>query len=87
MGKYINEVNGRFLGVTFREKCNVLREVGAQEISEPQSFEPNIVCVIDNGHFAAAAYAYNNEELNVFKSFDVRPKKWFIFEGVEQYAN
>ena len=34
--------------------------------------------MVDNGNFTAAAIAYNEDEFNVFKAPDARPKRWFV---------
>lgn len=37
-----------------------------------------IICVVDNGPFEAAGFAYNQEELHVFSIPDGRPRTWVI---------
>ena len=45
-----------------------------------------MICVIDNGFFAAAAYAYNESEYEEFKQPDGRPKQWYTLDNAEEYA-
>lgn len=56
---------------------------GGRIVSSPPSFEditPNeaIICVVDNGRFEAAGFAYNQDELYVFSHMDGRPRTWVI---------
>jgi len=87
MGKYVNHTS---VGVTLSSasgKCNDILTDGAKEIPEPTEFVPNLVCVVDNGFFGAAAYAYDEGEFIAFKSpGDKRPKRWFIWDKVQQFA-
>lgn len=54
-----------------------------------------IICVVDNGLFEAAAYCYNQEELNEFSFNDGRPRMWVIMNlqkarkltGFEEYIH
>lgn len=86
MGRYINNINGKHIGKSFIAKWRNLVEAGAERI-EPTEFVPNMVCLVDNGHFAAAAHAYDEREMNVFLHPDPRPKQWFVLKGVEQYVD
>ena len=45
-----------------------------------------MVCVVDNGHFAAAAYAYDQREWKAFNTYDGRMKQWYTLTNVEKYA-
>lgn len=87
MGKYINVIEGKHIGTTFTEKANQIIEAGGIKIKEPTEFVPNLVCLVDNGMFAAAAYAFDESEMNAFKHPCGRFKIWFILEGVELYAD
>lgn len=85
MGKYINNISG--VSLPAEGKADVLIANGAQEIEQPQTFKENLVCVVDNGYFEAAAYCFDKNE---FKNFtqpeDFRPKRWLILEGVSEFA-
>jgi hypothetical protein len=81
MGKYVNQINGVQLGSSFNSKCEKLSEMGAVQVRDSEFME-NMICVVDNGFFAAAAYAYSESEYNEFKSPDGRPKRWFTLEDV-----
>lgn len=39
-----------------------------------------IICVVDNGHFEAAGFCYNQAELTRFSYFDGRPRTWVIMD-------
>jgi hypothetical protein len=81
MGKYINETStGKTLGPSFNEKIKALVEDGAEEV-HPTEFRDNLICIMDNGPFAAAGYADTEAEFKYFKSSgDHRPKRWFVYE-------
>jgi hypothetical protein len=62
-------------------------EDGAIQIAKPEKFVPNLVCVVDNGWMAAAGYVYNEREFEDFTDpRDGRPKRWFIWNKVKEYA-
>jgi hypothetical protein len=94
MGKYLNEdLYGRPINI--HSKAMALLNSGAEEISKPETFDQYadegkaIICVVDNGPFQAAAYAYCQRELEAFQySGDSRPKMWLKAdkEIVEKYA-
>lgn len=86
MGYYLNEMpNGEKLPASGKVQ-KLLMIDGAELIEEPQDWEENIVCVVDNGPFEAAAYAYSKNELEVFKYPDGRPKKWLKVPGAKEIA-
>jgi len=84
MGMYVNETNKGLLGAT--GKSEALLNDGATEISKPDNFVDNLVCVVDNYIFEACAYCYSEEEFKVFAQNDGRPKRWFIYPHVKQFA-
>ena len=87
MGKYVNKTSKGPLGSSFTEKCKGLIEDEATRVN-PTKFEENLVCVVDNFMFAAAGYAYSESEFEAFNvESDNRPKQWFVWEKVEQFAD
>jgi len=84
MGKYINQTSKRPLGSSYSEKCIALVEDGAVQIRKPDTFQENLVCVVDNVMFAAAGYAYDKNEFA--SPTDDRIKAWFIWDKVKEYA-
>jgi len=87
MGKYINQTSKGDVGTSAGAKCRAIMEDGAIIISQPKEFMPNLVCVIDNGFFGAAAYVYSEKEFVEFNHpSDTRPKRWFIWDKVKDYA-
>lgn len=87
MGKYINKTSKCMVGSSARDKCLAILEDGGVEIDEPKNFIQNLVCVVDNGYFGAAAYAYSEQEMKCFQnSSDTRNKRWFIWENVILFA-
>ena len=89
MGKYINKNSkGESLGSTFRDKVNTLILDGANVISEPKTFDEGLVCVVDNGMFAAAAYAYDEREMKHFLSgYSGRNYQWLKYEHAENLTS
>ena len=89
MGKYVNETSKRSLGATYTDKRIGLIEDGAQMLEgEPVEFVENLVCLVDNGSFAAAGYCFYPDEFFGFANpKDKRPKTWFIWDKVKEYAN
>ena len=80
MGKYISEI-----GTTYQEKINNLITLHNAELTDPE-YQPNLVCVVDNGFFAAAGYAYSNAEFKEFLRDDGRPKTWLIVPNAKELA-
>lgn len=87
MGKYINQTSNGMIGASANSKALAIIADGGQAIPQPKEFVPNLVCVVDNLMFGAAAYCYNEGEFRVFTDpSDARPKKWFIWDKVKDFA-
>ena len=83
MGKYINETsNGTPLGA--RGKVQQLLNDGAKRTDA--TWKPNLICVLDNGLFEAAAYMYSEGEFEEFNDIDGRQKTWLTHEDAEKIA-
>lgn len=77
MGYYINTINGKTLPP--KGKADFLLENGATKVEYPVSFQENLVCVVENVFFDAAAFAFSERELMEFNNpSDHRQKKWLI---------
>lgn len=90
MGKYINQIDGTPMGSSFASKCSVLIEKGAQVIDKEElKYQEDLVCVVDNGFFGAAAYVYDQEEFDAFQptKTDMRLRAWFKFENAAMYVD
>jgi len=96
MGSYINSIDNKAMGTFAYDKIQALMNAGAiplvdeneKPIEVPKEYQENMVCIVDNGWMAACGYAYSKEE---FKSFiptpsDTRPRYWFIFDRVKEFA-
>lgn len=82
MGYYINVTNkGEQLPAT--GKLYALLGDGAKPIKPPTEWIPNLVCVVENYGFDAAAYAFDEKEMNAFKYPDERQKTWLIVENAD----
>jgi hypothetical protein len=88
MGYYINNTNvgeGKSnpfdwqLPATGKADAILEAGIGAKEIKRPSEWQPDLVCVVENGVFDAAAYAFDEEEFLVFADpHDTRRKRWLI---------
>ena len=88
MGQYINfNSKGEHIGVTYAEKIESIKKEGAVPITEPKKWENGLVIAINNGHFGAVAYAYNESEMTAFiEGHDGRPHQWFLFDKAKDLA-
>ena len=86
MGRYINQTSDGE-PITARRKVRALLVDGAEIIPEPTEWVPNLVCVVDNGMFEAAGYAFDEHEMNVFKAPDLRKKVWMIHPKAADIAD
>jgi hypothetical protein len=88
MGKYINQTSNGAMGSSYNSKREALIADGAKVLINPTRFVNNMVCVVNNGHFAAAAYVYSEGEFVEFSNVeeDPRPKTWFIWDKVKEFA-
>ena len=80
MGYYINHDSlGNLLPV--KGKASALISDGAVSVSSSEGFQPNLVCVVSNGVFDAAAYIFDKFEfLECIKPGDTRVKQWLVYE-------
>jgi hypothetical protein len=86
MGYYINQMpNGDPLPRSGKVE-KLLTIDGVIKMTEPEEFMEDIVCVVDNGAFDAAVYAFNESELNYFKKDDGRDKTWLRIPGAKELA-
>lgn len=73
---------GRYIQGPWKGKADMLvQKYGAKRIQQDQAVAAfrageGVVCVVDNGPFEAAAYAYSESEVNAFSHPDGRPKVW-----------
>lgn len=88
MGYYINKTRKKEeLGAGFVLKYNALKEDGAVPIARPTIWKEGLVCLINNGMFAAAGYAYNEDEMRVFlEGEEGRAVQWFVYEHAKEMA-
>ncbi len=85
MGYYINYVNGKELPAI--GKASKLISEGAVIVGTPTEFQENLVCVVENGFFDAAAYAYDEREMTEFNDpNDYRPKTWLIVPDADKLS-
>lgn len=85
MGYYINKTSsGQPLGN--KTKYQQLIDDGGQPVAGDK-FEPNLVCVVDNGAFQAAGYCYSQAEFEDFKYPDGRKRQWLTHPKAAELAN
>jgi len=78
MGYYV-DVNSKGEGLAPQNKAQQLIADGARVIPAPREFRTNLVCVMENGLFDAAGYAYSKAEMEEFLSPCGRRKTWLIY--------
>jgi hypothetical protein len=84
MGYYINT---RSDGTPLNPKGKVHDLVmdGAEIVNA--EFQPNLICVVDNGLFEAAGYCYSEDEFRAFTDpTDHRPKVWLVHPKAKELA-
>lgn len=86
MGKYINQLPDGTILTAHGKVDSLLKIPGAETIKDPKEFQDNLVCIVDNGPFEAAAYAYDEEEMKRFLRSDGRPKQWMIVPEAHKLA-
>lgn len=87
MGQYINHTPNGPLNA--QNKAADLIKAGAKLLLVPPTqFEENLICVVNNGMFEAATYAYNEREFLYFADVtkDIRPRVWLTWDRVKEYA-
>jgi len=86
---YINKTSKlNSIGSLSVEKCNAILEDGAIEIVQPLKWIENIVCVVDNGEYGAAAYVHDKDDFDRCSNpNDRRSLRWFIWSKVEKYID
>jgi len=88
MGQYINQdSNGTKLPA--QGKVAFLLKDGATIITTPNKWEEGLVCVVDNGAFEAAAYAYDYREMGYFVESlktDGREAVWLKYPKASELA-
>lgn len=87
MGYYINTNSKQEgIGASFNDKVKNLLSDGAETV-DGSTFQENLVCVVDNGFFAAAAYCFDeNEYMNFNTPSDSRPKRWLVYSHAKDLA-
>lgn len=87
MGLYINAINGKKPPAKGKSDFIIENIPGTIVLSaKPQEWEDGLVCVVDNGPFEAAAYAFDADEMEVFKNTNGRPSKWLLVPNAKDYA-
>jgi hypothetical protein len=86
MGYYINQVNGKIAPA--KQKAKFLIEEGDAKIVDQNSltFQKDLVCVVENGPFDAAAYIFSENEMRDFNYPDGRNKTWLIVPNAANLA-
>ena len=86
MGLYINQTQNGPLGS--HQKAKSLQDAGAKLLgpSNP-GYQPNLICVVNNGIFEAAGYCDSEREYQAFTHpSDDRLKTWLTWDRVTEFA-
>ena len=85
MGYYINETS-KGEDLPSRRKAAKLIEDGAV-LANPIKYQPDLVCVIENGAFDAAAYIFSEKEFNEFYNDNTgRNTTWLVYEHAAELS-
>lgn len=86
MGYYINKnAQGKPLPVSGKADM-LLKDEGAVFIPNP-TFQDNLICVVDNRIFEAAAFCYSEREFEEFARPDGRKKKWLTHPKAKELSD
>lgn len=79
MGYYIQGPSKDKVGFLLKNHDAIMLESAAQA---REAFKEGfgVVCVVDNGVFKAAAFAFSEDELEVFAQPDDRSKTWLAMD-------
>ena len=84
MGYYIDfDRQGRYLP-SLGKLDTLLSEGGV--IIDDTTFVDNMVCVVDNGNFEAAAYCWSPDILECYRTEDGRDKTWITLPDAAERA-
>lgn len=89
MGWYINEINGEDIPSLRKVQFILENAPDAKIIDPPTEWQEGLVCVVHNGAFDAAGYAFDEDEMRVFLApdYDVqRPRTWMIVPNAKEYT-
>lgn len=81
MGYYINKTPKGPLKPK-QKAAQLIQQGYAKQIPEPACLveQADVVCVVENGPFDAAAFIYSPDELEGFKCQDGRPRTWLAMD-------
>lgn len=86
MGYYIDKTKKRELSSSYEDKISGLIDDGATHTTGDR-FQENLVCVVNNGPFAAAGYAFDEREFDAFANDGSRrPKTWLLYEHAAEMS-
>ncbi len=80
MGYYIEvpQVHGKAQQIIDIHGAELLKRVPMSVRDVPE--DKAIICVVDNGPFEAAAFAFDDLELREFAKPDPRPRQWLLMD-------
>lgn len=87
MGKYISNINGKTLPSKGKTQYILNNVEECYQIATPAEFKEDLVCIVDNGMFEAAAYCYSANEMRSFRNDDGRRKQWLIVPNASSYTD
>ncbi len=79
MGYYI-EVPHNLMKAAQLVELHGAKVLDKQPVFNEVPSDKAIICVINNGPWEAAGYAYNEREFNEFATPDGRPRTWLIMD-------
>lgn len=86
MGKYIEKFRDGTSLPSKTKASMLIIKMNASIINQPKEWREDLVCVVDNGNFEAAAYCQDNFDLQRFSRDDGRSKVWLELKGAKELA-
>lgn len=83
MGYYINENSKGQQLMPFNKASQLISDGATHTTPE---FKENLVCVVENGLFDAAAYCYSESEFLEFNTPDGRRKTWLVHPNAKELS-
>lgn len=84
MGRYLNQNSKGGLPAVGKYEA-LIADGGIPD--DGKVFKENLVCVVENGPFDAAGYAYSEREFEAMSYPDGRRKKWLVYPLADQLSS
>jgi len=88
MGRYLwcGGITGKADWLVANAGATEIHPPAAGAVTENDARDMAVICVVDNGFFDAAGWAYSEAELEAFTRPDSRPRRWLTMPAVNALA-